>query len=306
MTHRAKALLILIFVSVLWGSAGAAAKLLLREANPFAITFWRFAAAALVLLPVALSTKKSKRWVLPLLPLGVLNAANVLFFYNGLARTTANTGSLLGASVPLLTAFFSWMLIRETVSRNTLIGITLGLVGAMLIVLVPVLEQGSAIGTDLLGNIFLVGSAVSWSLYLIVSRSSSARGSFSPVLATFVNFTVCALAAGAFCIISGVPLTVPALVSPGYLGLFLYVVLGITVLTFFLFQWALQHISAPTASLKEYLQLVIGVSINTLVLGERFTPMFFAGSALVIVGVLVATGQKISKKIISRAQSPAA
>ncbi len=303
MTQRTKALLMLMLVSMLWGSAGTTGKLLLREASPFVITFWRFATAALVVLPFVLQIKKPKKWILHLLPLGLFNAANVLFYYSGLTRTTANTGSLLGASVPLLTAFFSWILIRETVSSRKLIGITLGLIGAVLIVLVPVLEHGRAIGTDLLGNLLMVGSAIAWTFYIISSRFSSSRDSFNPILATFINFTVCALAAGAFSIFTGLSFEVPAFASPSYLGLFAYVVLGVTVLTFFLFQWAVQHVSATTASLKEYLQLVVGVSINAVVLGERFTPVFFIGSALILTGVLVATGSQISKKIIALTQS---
>ena len=297
MSLRRKALLALIVSACLWGTAGTVAKLLVSQAHPFVVTLYRFGAAALLIFPLFLAAKKPKGWMLDLLPLGLANAANVLFYFSGIALTTANTGSLLGAGVPLLTAILSWILIREPIGGRKLIGILLGLFGAMLIVLVPILEKGQAIGTSLPGNLLMVGSNVSWTLYIIRSRAASLKPNFNPILATFVNFLCCALASLAAALLTGHAPVLPVLSNPGYFAVYVYTVLGVTISTFFLFQWAVQHVSATTASLKEYLQLMVSVTVNFLVLGERFTPVFFLGSILILTGVFVVTGQRISDKL---------
>lgn len=299
MTTRHKAFAALLLVSILWGTAGSVGKLLLREGHPFVIILYRFGAAALLMLPFFLAAKKPKRWFTQLLPLGLFNGSNVLLYFLGLTHTTANTGSLLGTGVPILTALLSWLLIKETLSKAKLLGIIIGLIGSALIVLVPILDRGQSIGTSLMGNLFMIGSCIAWALYIIRARSSAGFGSFNPVVATFVNFATCTIMALIASLATGQSLALPALISPSYGVLFAYSVVGVTIITFFLFQWALQHVSATTASLKDYVQLIIGVSVNAIVLGEQLTPAFIFGSILILTGVLMATSQHFSKKILS-------
>lgn len=299
MSVRQKAFLGLILAAVLWGSAGTTAKLLISEANPFVITFYRFLGSTLIVLPFFLAAKKPKHWLRTLLPLGIFNTGNVLFYYSALAYTTANTGSLLGAATPLVTAVLSYVLIAEPIAKNKIAGILVGLLGALLIILTPVLEKGQAVGTGMFGNVLMLGSALSWTLYVIHSKKLSGQKDFSPLLATFVNFATCTLSALLISVVTGKSLLIPAFANLGYLTLYLYVVLGVTVTTFFVFQWSVQHVSATTASLKDYLQLIVGVTINTIVLRETFTPFFFAGSALIIVGMGIVTGKRLTQRLLA-------
>lgn len=87
---------------------------------------------------------------------------------------------------------------------------------------------------------------------------------------------------------------------PAYIGIILYAAIGITVVTFFLFQWGVQHVSASTAALKDYIQLVIGIGLNSVILGEHLTGAYLWGSIFVGIGVFLATGQRLSKKITTR------
>jgi drug/metabolite transporter (DMT)-like permease len=209
----------------------------------------------------------------------------------------------LGAAVPLATTLAARLFIREPLSRIKLAGITVGLAGALLIILVPILEKGQAIGTNITGNLLLIGSVIAWTLYIVRSRSSLINGTYTPVVSIFVNFATCTVAAAGAAIITHQSFIVPAFGQLSYVSIFLYAVLGLTITTFFLFQWAVQHVSATTASLKEYIQLVEGVALNTIILGERITPIFFLGSILVISGVVIATGQHISRRLMALIES---
>lgn len=299
MSLKNKAFLAIIIAASLWASAGTVAKILVAHAGPFVVTFYRFGIASLILLPFFLTTKKPKGFFKHLLPLGIFNTLNVLFYYSGAALTNANTIIILGSVVPITTTLFSYFLIHESVSKQKIIGVTLGLFGALFIILLPIITRGQIVGGSLIGNLLEVGSLLSWTMYIIYSRFILAKGEYTPVLSTSINVFICTAGSFIAALIARQSFYVAAFAIPTYLGTMLFTSLGLTVVTFFLFQWAVQHVSASTASLKEYLQLVIGIGINAAILGEHFTVAYFIGSILIVIGVLIATGQQINRKLAS-------
>jgi drug/metabolite transporter (DMT)-like permease len=302
MSSRTKGLIAIFIAAVLWASAGAVAKVLFREVSPFVVAFQRFGLASLIMLPFFLREKKPKGYFRALLPLGIFNAGNILFYYSGLSLTTANTAIILGAAVPLTTVILSPFIIKEHVTREKLAGILIGLIGALFVVVLPLLHNGGIATGNIYGNLLLVGSLLCWTLYIIYSRSILSRGSFSPVLSTSINIFAVTIFTAIASLLTRQSLF-PVSVSSTYLWVLVYAALGITVITFFLFQWGVQYVSASTASLKEYLQLIIGVGLNAAILGEHLTGAYILGSILVMVGVFVATGRNISKKLIALIES---
>lgn len=297
MSLRTKALLAVITTAFLWGTAGVVAKTLLQVADPFVITFYRFGIASLLILPFFLKEKKPKNYWRELIPLSLLNSVNVFFFYIGLTTTTANTAYVIGASAPLTTAFLSRLFIREHTSITTFMGISIGLTGTLLIILLPTLQTGQAFAGDIQGNIILTLGMLSWVLYAIGTRRVVSSGKYSPVTTTSINLFVTSSTALVLSLLTQKTLLIPALFTAQYLAILLFASLMITVITFFLYQWAIKYLPATTASLKEYLQLVVGIGFNTILLGETLTIGFAAGSALVVIGVFIATGQRVSQKI---------
>jgi drug/metabolite transporter (DMT)-like permease len=79
--------------------------------------------------------------------------------------------------------------------------------------------------------------------------------------------------------------------------LLLYYGAAVTVVTFLLHQWAIQHSSATTASLTNYLQPVFAFIYNTIFIGETITVEFLLGSLLVLFGVFIATSDKATEYI---------
>ncbi|MCL4360387.1 DMT family transporter [Patescibacteria group bacterium] len=290
MSLRTKALLAVFAAALLWSGANSVGKILVTHTNPFVIAFYRFTLASLIILPWFWKAKKPKNFAFRLLPLGIFNGGNILFFYSGLARTTANTSSILGATVPIVTLLLSALIIHETITGKRILGVLIGLLGALFIIILPELKHGAPIYGNFSGNILLLGSILSWTLYIISSRKILSKDTFDPVLALAMNFFVTSAMTGLAALLTHQSFLVPAFSDGNYIVVFLYAVLGITITTFFLFQWAVQYLSATTVSLKEYLQLVIGIGLNILILGERMTVEYVLGSILVVIGLIVATG----------------
>lgn len=296
MSPKTKGICAIFLAAILWSSAGTAGKLLFESAPPFVAAFHRFALASLIILPFFLREKKKKGYVTSLLPLGVFNAGNILFYYSGLNLTSANTAVILGTAVPLVTAILAPIVIKETVARGKIAGVIIGLLGALLIVVLPVLHSGHGLNGNLLGNLLLVGSLLCWSFYILSSRKILSSGTHSALSATAINLFTVAVASAIAALVNRQALFPAALSVPSYLGVLAYASVVMTIATFFLFQWGVQFVSASTASLKEYIQLAGGVLINAVVLGERLSFSYAVGTALIVIGVLIATHSHLTKR----------
>lgn len=296
MTIRIKALIALLIASILWSSAPTVGKLLVAHADPFVIVFYRFAIASVIIFPFFLREKKTTQLLLQLVPVALCNAFNALFYYSGIKLTTANAAAIIGISVPLIVAVLAPIVIRETISRKRLAGVLIGLFGVVCIVVLPLIQKGESLSGNFLGNLLIIGSALSWSFYVLLSRKMLANKTSSPLVATSMNFFVTTIITGLVGMITGQSFMVQS-ITVTYIGVLLFAAIGITICTYFLFQWAVQHISAITASLKEYVQLVGGIAINGIILGEKFTFGYFIGAVLVVFGVIVASEIKLPRQL---------
>jgi len=145
----------LILVAVLWGSAGVVAKLLVAEADIYVVLFYRFGIASLLILPWFLRQAKPKGFMRILIPLSLLNAFNAFFFYLGLSRTTANAAFIINTATPVVVTTLASVLIGEHPTGRKMLGISLSLIGALFIVLLPLITKGQNIHGDFLGNVYV-------------------------------------------------------------------------------------------------------------------------------------------------------
>jgi len=297
MSLRTKGLVAIFVAAMLWGSAGVVAKLLFLSVPPLVAVFHRFGLASLLMLPLFIRENKPKNYIRDLLPLGLLNTGNVFFFYTGISLTTANAASILGAAAPLITALLSSLFIREHTPKHKLAGILIGLAGAVLIIVLPLMQHEGITYGDFTGNILLVGSLLSWTSYIVYSRFILFQNIYSSTLSTSFMFLTVTIASGIILLATRQPVFPQAMFSASYFGVLTFASIGITIVTFYLFQWGVAHVSAVTASLKEYIQLVVGVGLNAVILGEQFAGGYIVGSILIALGVVLATGKQISKKV---------
>jgi drug/metabolite transporter (DMT)-like permease len=300
MSIRTKAFVALLLVSILWGSAGVVAKILIQELHPYVVLFYRFGIAAIVLLPWFIKAKKPAHMWRVLIPFSLLVAGNAIFFYLGISRTTVSSSAIIGATVPLVTAILSRLFINEHTSRETFVGIIIGLVGAMYITLLPLWKEGKLLGGDIVGNLFLVAGLLCWTSYVVGSRYFLSKDTYSPLVMVETNFLTLAGVCIILALVTRQQFFAPRVLDPIYLFVLFYGTIPVTVGSFGLFQWALKHISATTASLKDYIQLVVGVTLSLIVLKEKVNASFIIGSLIVILGISIATGRSTLSKIIQR------
>mgnify|MGYP001570471920 CR=1 FL=1 len=296
MSDRTKVLLAIVGASMLWATAGTA-KILLRSFDPFTAAFFRFFVASVVILPFFLKERRQhKSSLLPLIPMAFLSTGNILFFYWGLRTTTANAAFVIYTTVPLVVALAAPKLIGEQVTPKKFAGIILGLVGALFIAILPVMEQGQLSSGDLGGNLLVFIAVLCWSGYTITSRSILTAKRATPISMTAISIFISTLVFAVFTATQWNPSYVSKLTGTNLIIIF-QLGIFVTVATYLLLQWAIKHSSATTASLNQYLLPIFAVVFNIFFLGERLTLGFIVGSIVVFAGVFLATGERFLTEV---------
>lgn len=235
-----------------------------------------------------------------LIPFSLLGVGNALFYYIGITTTSVSAASVIGSTTPLVAAILSHILINERTSKEKLIGILVGLIGALCIIILPLWDLGKAIGGDFIGNIWILLSVLSWTLYIVGSRRFLTRETYSPLIMAELNFLTLAAVTFFLALVTKQSFFTSAFYNPSYLLIFLYSTIPVTVVTFVLFQWVIKHVSATTATLKDYVQLMVGVGVSIVVLGEKVNPSFILGSIIVVLGIGITTGRAVYSKVMEK------
>lgn len=284
--------LALVLTSMLWGLVPLATKIALWEIPPFTLSWLRFAFALAAVIPIFLFKKgrlPKRQDLLKIIFITSLAGLNVTFFAWGIQFTTTITSSLIYTSVPILTALGGFIFLKEKISPLQILGMIVAFFGVTLLIFLPLIEKGSRweIGS-FSGNLFICLAVFAFTGYTLGSRQLSLR--FNPLTITaisiFISFLLLAFLS---------PLELikdsqwTALVTPRSIFAVIYLGLGGTLVTFFLYQWVIKRTNAFVASLNLYLQPLVTGAAGVLILKERITFIFLLGAMLIVLGVFLST-----------------
>ena len=100
-------------------------------------------------------------------------AMNQLFFFNGLSLTTPINASVIMTSNPILVLLASAVILKERITLLKSIGVGLGIVGALLLILLPIIMGRDTLAWsqgDSTGDLMIFINAMSYGLYLILVK----------------------------------------------------------------------------------------------------------------------------------------
>ncbi len=283
----ARVVFALVFVQVLFAVHYLAAKVVLDAIPAKAWAVLRILPAAALVLGIALvrgMPRLSARDLGALAFYSIFGVVlNQIFFVEGLARTTPAHSALINTTIPIATILIAAAHGSERLRARRLLGIALSLAGVLVLLRVDRLE---ARAEWFAGDLLTLANAASFGLFLVISRPVARR--MGPVASTagilaFGSLGIAAAGAGDLARFSVASL--PAHV----VGLAVFIVLGPTMLTYFLNAWALARVESSQVALYIYLQPVLAAGLSAVFLGESIGPRFFASAALVFAGVFLAT-----------------
>jgi len=283
--------LALLLSALLWSSSAVVNKILLRELTPIAAVFIRLAIASIIIFPLFFKEQKKKKvFKLHHLPIFLLSALNFWIFLIGLDKTTPNAPPILYTATPLIVVILSSIFLKEHINPRKIIGILIGLTGALIIIIIPALKNNEMLFGNFSGNFIVFIAVCCFACYTTGSRYLSRHKKYSPVYLISISFFVSTILFFFIIIFQGFQILMPAFTFAN-IALLTYMGFFVTVATFFLYQWAIKHSSANTASLMTYLQPPSAFFLAWIFLGSPLAWEFVLGTTLAFTGIFLATSK---------------
>lgn len=288
MTNIQKAFLAIFVGAIIGGATGAVTKIGLQSLPPVPYAFIRFFISSLLILPFIVQKKNVFSHIKFIVPFSLLGSVNVFFYIQGIHLTTATIGQVLYSGVPLLSGIIGFLVYKERLTTNKLIGISIGFLGVLLVILLPVIEKGHPFSGNLQGNLLICIGVVTWSIYMVYSKKALQKYSPFEVTAAFIFVTTLFLLPFFLVDIQKGTQWIHQISTPAILSLAFAIFLN-TIFSYLLNQYAIKHGGAIFASMTFYLIPVFAYFFGSLLLGEQLTPGLIVGIALTLFGVFFVT-----------------
>jgi drug/metabolite transporter (DMT)-like permease len=267
----------------LWGLSFVATKAVLTELSPATLVFVRFALGAVVLTIVLAGRGRPIVPPPDALPMLGLMAFVGIFLHqmvqvHGLTLTTAvRTGWLIGL-IPIWTALLAATLVGERLRGIQVLGLVVGLAGAVLLVTKGELSSATLSAPTTRGDLLVLCSTLTWAVYTILGRGTLARLGSSRVTVAVTGL--------------GAPLFVHAegweelrrLSASGFAGL-LFLGIGCSGLGYLFWYAALERLEPSQVAAFLYIEPLVTFVAAMVILGEPVGWTTVVGGLLVLAGV---------------------
>ncbi|WP_281541605.1 DMT family transporter [Maribacter aestuarii] len=210
---------------------------------------------------------------------------NMLVFFKGLSLSTPINSSVLVTTTPIIVLILSAILIKEKISTRKIVGIAIGLLGALGLILFSTEIRQDAPNIPL-GNFLILLNSVFYGSYLIIAKTLIAK--YHPF--TFMKwlFTLGIL----ICL----PFGYQEFIEIDFVNLPLeaiwriaFVILGTTFCTYLFNIFALTQLKASTLSAFVYIQPLIGIIYAISTGQDTLTTVKIVAASLVLLGVYLAS-----------------
>ncbi len=288
-------------VYLFWGSTYLGIDIAVQSIPPALMCAIRFSIAGTVMLAVcALTGRKvlySPRQILLAVIVGLLllMGGNLTLSYAELSVSTG-LAALIIAITPLWFLVLDSMLLGDHhISGRGKAGLALGILG-LFVLFYPELTSRTALGRkELWASLSLIAGSFSWALGSVLSkRWQSGMDVFS---ATAWQVTAAGLGNFIFAVLAGdfshVTWTVRGLSAVLYL-----IVCG-SWIGYTAYIWLLEHVPTSKVSTYAYVNPVVAVFLGWLILHEHVDRFILAGSAIVVLSVILVTSAKVKEKTVA-------
>lgn len=226
---------------------------------------------------------KKRDWKI-LIPLGL--TGNLLYqwlFIIGIDLSLAANAAVMLGTIPIWVAIFSHLFSMEALNRMKVFGVLLAFTGLFLIVFFG--KEPISFGSQtFIGDLSLLAAAVVWGLFTIFSKQFLTR--YSPL-----QFSAFMTTTGAVSLILiAIPMSAPTdWLNVSYMawgGVFYSGFLAIG-LAYIIWNKGIMEVGAVRTATYQNLVPVLGLVFGVILLGESLEWLQYAGSAIVIGGILI-------------------
>lgn len=281
--------LLLVLTILFWAGNFNLARAIHADVPPLGLSFWRWAVAALILLPFAWGSMRAAlplarehwRLVLALAVLGIAGFNSLV--YVGLQTTTATNGVLLQSVTPITMILLAGLVLHEKSTLAQWAGIGVSLVGVLVIITKADWQVLQQLAFNR-GDMWIVLATLDWSLYTVLLRKLPQGLRGMPILG--FSITLGALAILPLYLYESVtfqtmPVTAVSVASIAYVAVFP------SLLSYMFWNHATQKLGVNRTGQFSHLMPVFGILLATLLLGERLQLYHALGMLLVAAGLVL-------------------
>ena len=294
--------LYILITTLLFSSMEVALKCIAGQLNPIQLNFSRFLVGGLVLVPLAVRELKKRRLSLDGRALGTFAllglmgiAVSMSLYQLAVARVQASVVGVLFSSTPVFVTLFAFLLLREKISKNQILGLALDVIGIVLII------QPWHLKLDALGVTYILLGTLLFALYGVCGKRQCAR--FGGIVVTCFGFLFGAAEMIALAGLTHIPALSAGLTAAGLdtfasipfftgytlanLPIVLFIYIGVTGIGFTCYFLSMEVTSAQTTSLVFFFKPALAPLLAFLVLHEAIPDNMLAGIACILCGSLV-------------------
>ncbi len=284
----------LLAATLLWASSFVALKIAFAHFDPMVVIFGRMLVGSLCFLFLP-SIFRNLAWQpgdLRRMALMALCEPCLYFIFEARAveNTTASQAGMITAILPLLVAVVARMVLKEHLTRRTLTGFFIAIVGVVWLSLAAEVEAGAP--NPLLGNFYEFVAMVCATGYVIQLKRLTSR--YSPFFLTAVQAFAGSLFFFPILFLPGTEL--PVRYDPVGVTAVVYLGAFITLGAYGCYNFGVSRIPVSQATAFINLIPVFAVILGWLVLGETFTGSQYLAAGIVFCGVYLSQERRRAPK----------
>lgn len=274
----------LLLVALLYGANYSISKVLSPAyITPFGFIIFRIFFGGLFFWTIAIGNKEKIDWkrdgsrIIACASFGV--AINQLCFFKGISMTSAINGSIIMTLTPVFVFILSSVLLNESITKGRVTGLILSMAGALLIVVQPSTDLSAG---DWRGDVFILINALSYATYLVLVKPLMAK--YKPITITqwiFVFGFLIALPFGGW---EAARTDFSIFTAEAWLS-GLYVIVGVTIIAYFVNIWAMKKVNPSVVGIYIYVQPLFASFIAIFIFGESLLISHIVAAALIFAGI---------------------
>lgn len=293
--EKLKGHLLILTANILFAINMPISKYLLpSHVTPESLTILRMAFACVMFWITSLFVKQEK---VPLRDISLLFvcafcgiALNQGLFIQGLNMTSPIDASIIATGVPIFVMILAALILKEPITQKKAFGVLLGIVGAVSLILQSTQQSNQA--SSLSGNLMIVLSGFSYSIYLVISKPITLRYSSVTIMKWMFLFATLMLLPFTYKYVLETPAFNHPILDIQEMSAIFYVLFGATFVPYLLIPMSLKRIRPTTVSMYNYAQPIVASFIAVLVGQDAFSFQKLLSAIFVFVGVYMVTQSK--------------
>ncbi len=292
MNQRTFALIAVSIATLIYGVTYTIAKdVMPNYIKPYGFILLRVSSATLIFWTVGLFTKQQKveksdyKKILIASFFGI--TLNMLAFFKGLSLTSPISASVMMVTSPIMVLIFSSILIRKPIGKQRVLGVFIGLVGAIFLITLGNSSTENSTNSAF-GNFLVFLNAASYGLYLVLAKDLVKK--YNPIV--FIKWLYL------FGLIFVIPFGYSELTAVIWEEIptniywnISFVLLFTTCITYLFNLYGLSKLKPTTVSVFIYLQPVIATIYALIVGSDSLNFVKLCATLLIFLGVYLVTKQ---------------